>query len=141
MSWIKLSGILRYEPYRGPEFKKQYKTRTLIIDIGNRGNELDLYYQWFLKKKFGSFLEMQRPLFGTHVTVVGGTEYIPNLSAWKKYEREQVEFEYSPELNLTYQFWSLPVRCHRARQIRDELGLKQKINLHITIGRLHNWQL
>ena len=139
--WIKLSGVLQYEPDRGPCFKKQFKTKTLIVELGGRWkNQIDLYYQWHLKKKFGSYLELQRPMFGNHVTVVRGDECPKNKEYWKKYVGHKIEFEYSLQLELKYTFWQMPVRSEALQNIRLELGMKRLANMHLTIGRQFDWQ-
>jgi hypothetical protein len=131
--WIKMTGKLVYDPVR-PDLKKTHKQRTLIIQP--RHDELDLYYQWFLKKRYG--LMLQRPMWRTHVTVVAGNEHLPNEASWKKHEGKYVEFLYSPELEKHWQFWVLPVSGEGLMDMREELGLKSKFSFHITIGRLYD---
>lgn len=131
--WIKLSGKLIYEPVR-PDLKKTHKQRTLIIQP--RYDDMDLYYQWFLKKRYG--LMLQRPVWRTHVTIVKGDERFTNAEAWKKHEGRFIEFEYSPELEKRWQFWVLPVRGAKLKDMRAELGLKSDFPFHITIGRLYD---
>lgn len=136
--WIKTQGRLAYDPARH-EFKKMYKTRTLIAEMAR--DELDLYYQWFLKKKYGDWLRLQRPMWGRHVTVVRGNEQVPCLDLWKKHAGEIVEFEYSPMLEHKFGFWSLSVRGDELQALRVELGLmKIYHNFHVTIGRQVDWQ-
>ena len=88
---IKLKGKLVYDPNRGADFKKTNKVRTLVLELPR--DQLDLYYQWFLTKEYGSWLTMQRPMYGTHVTVVKGNEHIDGkyLPLWKKHAGEIVE--------------------------------------------------
>ena len=139
-NWIKTSGKLVYEPNRH-EFKKTHKMRTLIVEL--KRDQIDLYYQWFLTKQFGSWIQMQRPMFGTHVTVVKGNEQIhpSKMAAWKKYEGKEIDFEYSVEkIERHWQFWSMTVRSTKLEQIREELGLRPNFRFHITIGRQYDWQ-
>ena len=104
-------------------------------------DELDAYYRWFLIKKFGTWFELQPPMWCKHITVVRGTERVPNMDKWKLHDGRRVEFEYCPEIILNHwRFWSLSVRSNDLNALRVELGLKPINNLHITIGRQYDWQ-
>lgn len=155
--WLKASGRLKYDPVRVDRkavakkqkagnvdenftgFRKAHKTRTLIVELPR--DELDAYYRWFITRKHGSYLELQPPMWGKHVTVVKGTERIPKLEHWKKHEGQVVEFEYCPELIRNHwRFWSLAVRGNDLTALRLELGLWPLKDMHITIGRQYEWQ-
>lgn len=135
--WIKTRGKLAYDPTRR-EFKKTYKTRTLIAELPR--DQIDLYYQWFIKKQYGEWLSLQRPMWGIHVTVVRGNEPVPKLDLWKIHADRWVEFEYGPFIRHHWGFWSLPVRSVELIEIRRELGLKAEHDFHITVGRQVEWQ-
>lgn len=135
--WFKLTGILKYDPHR-PGFRKTHKSRTLIVDFAR--DDFDLYYQWFLTKKFGTWLTIQRPMFGKHVTIVRGDELGFKNFNWGKYEGGKIEVMVSPCLNRNYSFWVLPTKCEDGINIRRELGLKNLHNFHLTIGRQYDWQ-
>jgi len=138
---LSMKGRLVYDPPRGSDFKKTFKQRTLIVELPR--DQLDLYYQWFLKKRLGSWIELQRPMYGLHVTVVKGNESIPKekLYLWKKYEGETVRVLYDPaKLERHWQFWSLDVESQRLSDLRKELGLFSFHRFHLTIGRQHDWQ-
>lgn len=168
MNLIKARGRLIYDPNR-PGFNKVHKMRTLILQLPH--DDLDLLYQWFIMRhtrsqvwrtiydhnispiehetwqrpyiRRGDVVQMQRPMFGKHVTVVGGNEKLKEdlfQKHWKKYSSEVVEIEYAPVPRQHYAFWSLPVYCKRLQEIRQELGLSLEKDLHITIGRLYPWQ-
>lgn len=138
-NWQKIKGRLVYEPNRGSDFRKTFKAKTLVLELPN--DQLDLYYQWFLEKKFGSWYKTQRPMFGLHVTVVRGDEKVKNAAAWKKHAGEEIVVEYNPvELRKKWQFWSMPVRSSRLEQLRAELGLSAFHDFHVTVARLHDWQ-
>lgn len=129
--WVKLKGKLIYDPVR-PDIKKIRPESILILQP--RFDDLDLLYQWFIRKRHG--LTLQRPVWRAHVTVVNGKEKITHPELWKKYNNEFIEFEYSPHIEQHWKFWVLPVRSERLREIRAELGLKPNYDLHITIGRM-----
>lgn len=135
---IKAQGKLVYDPHRGSDFRKTGKTRTLIVQLSR--DDLDLYYQWFVRRQFGEGMALQRPMFGTHVTIVGGAERVPNMDAWKRHQGETVTFEYGPAVRNHWHFWSLPVYCEYFQELRAELGMKREPDFHITIGRQYDWQ-
>jgi hypothetical protein len=145
--WLPLSGVLIYEPNRDKDFegnetvfRKTFKTKTLIVQL-HPSTDLNLYYEWFLKKKYGDRFKLQPPMFGLHVTVVRGDEKILHKSAWKKRNGELISFEYNPErLKSAWQFWSLPVRGTYLEQLRVGLGLSEFHDFHLTVGRVYDWQ-
>jgi hypothetical protein len=153
----KLTGKLLYEPHR-QDFRKSFKAKPLIVQFPY--DDLDLYYQWFLRKQYGSWfdheLRMQtiwnteqtakktiteniplvyRPMFGCHVTIVRGDEPGWKHKAWRKYEGQKLTVEVSPVIYKQRIFWALPIKCKRAHEIRHELGLHNFHNLHLTVAR------
>ncbi len=142
MDWIKTTGRLVYDPDRGADFRKTHKYRTLVASWAwEERQELDLYYQWFLKKHYGTFHHLQRPMYGVHFTVVKGNESVPDMSAWKKHQGEVIEFEYGLVPQRRFQFWTLPVRSKRAEELRAELKIVKQVHFHMTVGRLYDWQI
>ena len=137
MERILTKGRLVYDPVRH-DFKKAHKTRTLIIQLAR--DDLDLYYQWFITRHGGQNLQLQRPMYGTHVTLVGGAEFVPRLDRWKKHEGKIIEFEYDPVVRNHQMFWSLPVYGDHLQEYRLELGMKPEPDFHITVGRQYDWQ-
>lgn len=145
---IKVVGKLVYDPERDVsvtkeaiKFKKVHKQRTLVVELP--WSQLHLYYQWFLRKEFGGWFELQPPMYGLHVTVVKGDEHIDPkfLDLWKKYDGEEIEIEYDPtRIERHWKFWSITVVSPRLVEIRKELGLRIDFRLHLTIGRQYEWQ-
>jgi hypothetical protein len=138
---IQTTGKLVYDPNRGEDFRKQHKTKTLIVELPR--DQMDLYYQWFLTKQYGQWITMQRPMYGIHCTVVRGDEKIPQdrVHLWKKYHGQKIELMYDPEkLKSHWKFWSIPVFSQRLNEIRSELGLRPSEDFHITVGRMYPWQ-
>lgn len=135
--WAKSVGTFVYEPKR-PGMRKVGRNTPwwLIMDVDNG---IGMYYRWWLKRKFGQAYEIQPPAWGCHITVVNDRDIIkPEFKEhWKKYDRQKVQFEYSPHLELHWRFWCLPVKCEQLVEIRNELGLDTKKHpFHITVGRL-----
>lgn len=137
---IKVKGKLVYDPVR-PDFRKLHKQHTLIVELPR--DQMDLYYQWFLRQKYGQCMAMQRPMYGLHCTVVRGDEKIDkaHIQHWKKYQGQSIEIEYDPtEIERHWAFWSITVKSQRLIEIREELGLHVFHRFHITIGRQYDWQ-
>lgn len=78
-------------------------------------------------------------MWGSHLTIVNGRwEKIRNIEAWRKYEGEQIEFQYSNEVQYETPFYFLFCYSERIGDIREELGLSRvfaKRPLHLTLGR------
>ena len=157
MRWLKTKGRLVYDPVRR-DLKKTHKERTLIVELP--WDDLDLYYQWFLRKRYGTWFDHElrkqrvyneqqtalreidenipcvtRPMWGKHVTIVRGDEKGFKSPLWGKHQGETVDIYYSPALTRTWKFWSLPVKGDGLFELRSELGLKAFHDFHITVAR------
>lgn len=118
--------------------KKPFTKRSLVATLPR--DDLDLLYQWFIVRAYGQSMRLNRPLFGTHVTIVWPQESVPNMAPWGKYEGRVVAIEYDVVLRRHFGFWSLPVYNDWFQEIRGELGLAPAPDFHITIGRQFDWQ-
>jgi hypothetical protein len=118
--------------------KRPYTKRSLVAALPR--DDLDLLYQWFIERRYGQALRLNRPMFGTHVTIVPPEESPPNMRAWGKYEGMEIDIEYDVVLRHHGCFWSLPVYCDWFQQVRRELGLAPAADFHITVGRQLDWQ-
>lgn len=138
--WKKVTGVLRYDPSR-PGFRKSHKLHTLVLEMPR--DQLDLYYQWFLEKKFGSWYALQRPMFGLHVTVIRGDEFKKaDRSIWGAHCADQeITVEFNPtQLRKKWQFWSMPVRSKFLEDLRGDFGLPKFHDFHMTVAREYEWQ-
>lgn len=131
-----IKGTLLYSPQRA-NLKREDQANTLILDLPQ--DDLDKYYQWFINRQYGSWLKLQSPMFGTHVTVVRPQEANTNHPKWLAYDGKTVEIQYSV-LERHWEFWSLNVHSEELVSIRSELGLRTDFRLHITVGRQFDWQ-
>lgn len=118
--------------------KKPYAKRSLVAALPR--DDLDLLYQWFIMRRYGQALRLNRPMFGTHVTIVRPEEAVPDMRAWGKYEGREVDIEYDVVLRHHGRFWSLPVYSDWFQEVRRELGLPPASDFHITVGRQFDWQ-
>jgi hypothetical protein len=118
--------------------KKPYTKRSLVVTLPR--DDLDLLYQWFIERRHGQALRLNRPIFGTHVTIVRHNEDVPNMALWGRYEGLEVDIEYDVVLRNHFGFWSLPVYNTWFQEVRYELGLPPEPDFHITVGRQFEWQ-
>lgn len=135
--WLKTTGKLVYDPTR-KDLRKTFKSRTLIVELP--WDDLDLYYQWFLLKRYGTWFQTQRPMWGKHVTIVRGDEKGYLSPNWGKHAGRKVDVYYSPEVSRKWKFWSLPVKGEGLEELRVELGLVAKHDFHLTFARQYDWQ-
>ena len=130
---VNLSGSITYDPPR-KNFKKTDKTRTMIINVFP--GDLAGYYNYFITKEHGPWMFITPPLFKYHVTVVGGREHVPDMSAWKKHEGKKITLSYDPaSLSERFGFWYVSVTSPKLSDFRRELGIMKDPHFHLTIGR------
>ena len=97
--------------------------------------EIVTYYRKLVPKS----VTLNPTKYDPHITVIRH-EIIPDKTQWKKYEGQEVEFQYSSEIDFNEIYWWLPATCTFAENLREELGLPRvppwRNNFHITIGNL-----
>jgi hypothetical protein len=133
--WLKTKGILEFDNTI-IKLKKE-PSKTLIVKLAD--DDLDIYYQWFVTQQCGQSSILQRPMFGTHVSVIRRYE-VKDLASLYLLNGRTIELQYSVELEKIHQFWCLPVISDELNDIRINYGLAPVTNLHITIGRKYDWQ-
>lgn len=115
--------------------KLEYYTRWLILLVDD---EIAEYYRHLIHL-WDRRLKLQHPKHGDHITVIAGKyEDVGNHPNWKKYHRQEVDFEYSIDIGSDGCYFWLPVECKQIEDIRVELGLPSKIPIpwHLTVGNL-----
>jgi len=130
---IKLDAILKYDPQAlTGNSDKMFKPWWLI---GFVGGEVAEYYAWFLRKRTG--IVLQRPAWGSHVSIVRGEAPPCNTEAWKRHDGQSIELEFDPSIRTNGAHWWLKVTCDSMLDIREELGLSRThdFSLHLTLGR------
>ncbi len=141
MTYIKGSGQIIYDPYRG-----NMKKRTNGWCVINLDDDIARYYRWWLEYQY--HIRLQSPAWGAHVSVIRG-EHIQDDKKflWKKYHKQTVELEYEHGNIQVYRsgrtdddmvlgdYHVISVKCPTIDLIRQELGLKVFDNYHLTIGR------
>lgn len=116
--------------------KKPFEEQTIVLQVEN---DFSKYYATFLEKAWG--LEVERPAFGTHVTVNNGAFEIPNLTDKMDYlnsiNGQVLTVQYSPEIYRVWEFFAVKVYSDELNAIRETLELPPKSYFHITIGKIH----
>lgn len=102
-------GTLRYSTV-----ESRYK---LIVEVDD---DLGNYYRTLIPKWYN----VKRGRYSTHITVVRCYKEVPtNLESWGRHEGEEIEFFYSPFIQIGKVYSWLNVFCKRLEDVRKELGL------------------
>jgi hypothetical protein len=112
-----------------------YFNHWLILECDE---ELARYYRQLVHLYYRSIV-LQKPMHGSHITIIAGKyENAPYRQYWKKYDGQQVKFEYDPHINTDNEYFWLTVNCKEFENVRVELGLNPIIPIpwHLTIGNL-----
>lgn len=126
---FKAEGKIIYDPTAGKAANKWW----MIVECPQ--GILDYYYYWITRK---TKIRIQKPLFGSHVSVIRGEEPSKEYQhLWRKHHEKTVTFYYEHEVFYADNFWWLRVKCDELKDIRKELGLNPEVEhgLHLTIGR------
>jgi hypothetical protein len=131
---FKVKGILEFSP--------QDKTKKHVsqaswkkVAMIKTNCDLDLYYSWFLKKRFN--LELNRGLRGSHVTFINDKmDFDTFEQAAKIFNGKEIEFFVETEPRSNGEHWWLRVHCPEAESIREVMGLSRDpyYGLHLTLG-------
>jgi hypothetical protein len=138
---IQISGQLLYDP---PHFTKLHERQAdwKKVVIIKTDDETDLYYAWFLKKRFGLLLNPSGR--GSHVTIV--CEPV-NLELYENSKLLLNGTIANFNLHLNYKtnckHWWLSVSSDDAISIRNSIGLitPRAVGLHLTLGFAYDLQL
>jgi hypothetical protein len=132
---FKVRGILEFSPE--DKTKKHVSQSSWKRVAMIRTNcDLDVYYAWFLKKRFN--LELNKNLRGTHVTFINDRmdqDVFEQMS--KMFNGKEIDFYVETEPRSSGEHWWLRVHCPEAESIREVMGLSKDpfYGLHLTIGR------
>lgn len=98
--------------------------------------DLSSYYRCLQRREFPWQPKLQRPVWGSHISVVRG-EKIPNEAAWGFAANKIINFEYEPGVIDNGEYFWLKVYCDELSAIREIFGLSRqpRFGFHLTIGR------
>jgi hypothetical protein len=121
--------------------------------------DLDLasYYRWFVDRELLNMtgvegLGLLAPSHVPHITITRGVNDLIDVpreerhALWGKYEGQQIEFTYEPDIRFTGDttgdrkalHWFIVVQAPMLKQIRDEFDIPSNWNLHLTIGKFND---
>jgi len=136
--WFKSKGRIIYDPSRGRMKKKTDWWAIVTVD-----REITRYYRWWVMNRY--WINLHQPSWDAHISIIRGEKPRDDLMhLWKKYDRMEVEFEYShnvrqsgdtPGCDRPDHYWFVDVRCPMLKTIREELERPTNWNFHLTIGR------
>lgn len=131
---FKVRGILNFSPEDKTKKHKSQSSwkRTAMI---NTNCDLSEYYAWFIKKRFN--LELNKPLRGTHVTIISDIVDADIFNqASKFFNGKEIDFYFETEPRTDSKHWWLRVYCPDAENIRESIGLSREpyFSFHLTIG-------
>ena len=114
-----------------------YPSWWLIMKVDE---EICRYYRNLIHFHYRS-LQLNPSRNGAHITVIAGKYEKPDEECerfWNRYQDEEVNFKYSPEINTDGEYFWMEVECKRIEEIRIELGLTPKIPQpwHLTVGNI-----
>lgn len=132
---IEVKGTLQFEPEnktRKHNLQASWKRVAMIIVDG----DLTEYYSWFIKKRYN--LELNKPLRGTHLTIINDSEReAPTFSTAKElYDDKEISFYIDPDVRTNGEHWWLRAYCPDSEIIRESCGTSKTpyFPLHMTIG-------
>jgi len=133
---LEIVSTLQFDPVQlTDKHKKQssWKVNAICLIDG----DIDMYYSWFLKKRFN--LELNRPIRKAHITVISDkiTDATKYAQAKELFDGKTVVFTYDPSDIRTNgeHFWII-VNNTDIDTIRDVAGLERKafFGMHLTLG-------
>lgn len=131
-----LQGTLRYS-YELDESKSDARTLKLELEQDDSA----AYYQWLLQKRYGTWLRLQPPMWGLHVTVIKHDEVVNKMDDWGLYEGERIAVRVYPErMERHWHYWSLTAESERLVEIRKFYGVRPDYRFHMSVGRQFEWQ-
>lgn len=138
---IKAKGIIEFSP---PDVTKKHKKQSSWKRVAmiKTNCDLDLYYTWFIKKRFN--LELNKNLRGTHITFISDrmdSNTFDNFS--KLFNGKEIEFFINTDVRTDGLHWWLNVQCPEAESIRELMGLERHpyYGFHLTLGHANDKNL
>ena len=134
MQLVKVKGILNFYP---KDVTRKHKIQSVWKRVALIETKCDteLYYAWFLKKRFG--LILNQTIRGTHISFISD-KFADNT--WDEYAKEfhgkEITFYYEIEPLSDGKHWWLRVYSPDAEAIRITCGLNPKpyYGMHLTLG-------
>lgn len=157
-AYFTATGRIQYDPPRPGMKTRTRRSGSSTTDwwcILKVDREITRYYRWWIGRHLWGRTAIRPdwlclPSWDAHVSIVRGEKPRQNAEMWRKYEGEQVEFQYAHYPRQTTaedrlrryakdgDFWFVNVVCPRIDEIRAELGLRSNFRYHLTVGRTYD---
>lgn len=143
----KSSGKVIYDPWRGD--MKRRTNGWCVLDVDR---EITRYYREWLRVE--RHIRLQPPSWDAHISIVRGERLHPSkVHLWKKYHDKTIEFTYGhpgdyydvrsrlqDRRDESGQFFIVNIESPQLMDIRQELGLPTNWHLHLTFGRIYEYE-
>jgi hypothetical protein len=131
---IKMKGILDFNL---EDVTKKHKSQSAWkrVAVIKTGCDLDRYYAWFLKNRFG--LELNKNLRGSHVSIISDRmDRDIYEEASRHFHGKEITFYIELEPRGNGNHWWLRVHSPDAETIRESMGLSRNpyFGFHLTLG-------
>jgi len=126
-------GKYAFDPLALTKSADLFKPWWVIIQLSDDTSD---YYRWFVEKRYG--LKLQRPAWGSHISVIRGEE--TTQEKWNSYKKEYdgkpVKFTHQSELRSNGKHWWIRIISEEAKDLRENMGYPRDglWGLHLTIG-------
>lgn len=143
----KSSGKVIYDPWRGD--MKRRTNGWCVLDVDR---EITRYYREWLRIE--RHIHLQPPSWDAHISIVRGERIHPSKAhLWKKYHDKTIEFTYGhpgdyyevrsqlqDRRDESGQFFIVNIESPQLMDIRRALGLPTNWHLHLTFGRIYEYE-
>jgi hypothetical protein len=139
------------------EFMSRYRNQYHYWAVATVDMDLARLYRWFVDRELLNVTGVEgqgllAPSHIPHITITRGVNDLIDVpkeerhALWGKYEGEEVEFTYVPDLRFTGDttgdrkavHWFIVVNAPKLRQIREEFDIPTNWNLHMTFGKFND---
>jgi hypothetical protein len=138
---VKQKGIIEFDPVN---VTKKHKSQSSwkCVAIIKTNCDMDQYYAWFLRKRFG--IKLNRNLRGSHITFISD-KMDRNVfeEGAKIFNGKEIEFYIELEPRGNGNHWWLRTYSPDTESIRQCLGLSKDpyYGLHFTLGLANEFNL
>jgi len=139
---FKIIGKIKFDPVNVTKKHSKQAAWKRVVVVEFDGDTY-AYYAWFIKNRYG--IELNKPLRGTHITIV--SDIVDNdiyEQARKVFDGKELTIEYDPtEVRTNGGHWWLKAYSVDAENIRRAIGLDPTpyFGFHLTLGVATHLQL
>lgn len=132
---IKVNGYIEFEPENKTR-KHNSQASWKRVAMIHTHDDLAAYYAWFIKTRFN--LELNKPLRGSHVTIINDRDIeVPLFDKCKEiFHNKKITFYIDPLPRTNAKHWWLRVYAPDAEAIRIACGGSPipNFDFHLTLG-------